>query len=82
MEQGVSRSEELPDKGLGLLLSMAVQSSGCTRREVGLRSSIHKDALRRILSGNRSPTLGEASGICGMRRIRAGFAHSLNIGRK
>jgi hypothetical protein len=63
MEHGVSRSEELPDKGLGLLLSMAVQSSGCTRREVGLRSSIHKDALRRILAGNRSPTLGEASGI-------------------
>ena len=42
------------------VLEKAVRQSGRTRREIASRSGIHKDALRRILSGQRSPTLSEA----------------------
>lgn len=42
------------------VLEKAVGQSGRTRREIAARTGIHKDALRRILSGQRSPTLSEA----------------------
>lgn len=45
------------------LLALAVRRSGRTRKEIGARSEIHKDALRRILTGERSPTLHEATAI-------------------
>lgn len=45
------------------LLAAAVRQSGRTRKEIGARSAIHKDALRCILSGERSPTLREAIAI-------------------
>lgn len=45
------------------LLASAVRQSGRTRKEIGARSAIHKDALRRILSGERSPTFREATAI-------------------
>lgn len=45
------------------LLEAAVRHSGRTRKEIGVSSAIHKDALRRILVGERSPTLVEAKRI-------------------
>ena len=42
------------------VLEKAVSQSGRTRRAIAARTGIHKDALRRILSGQRSPTLSEA----------------------
>lgn len=45
------------------LLASAVRQSDRTRKEIGARSAVHKDALRRILSGERSPTLREAVAI-------------------
>ena len=45
------------------ILEEAVRQSGRTRHEIGMRSAIHKDALRRILAGTRSPSLKEALAI-------------------
>lgn len=45
---------------LASLLLAAVEASGCPRCDIARKASIHKDALRRILSGERSASLGEA----------------------
>ena len=42
------------------LLAAAVDDSGRTRCDIGRDAGIHKDALRRILSGERSASIGEA----------------------
>jgi len=56
-------------EGLSSLLAANVSNSGKTRIEISRQSSIHKDALRRILTGERAATLAEASHIlsaCGV----------------
>ena len=63
-----SRSEEA-HAGLSSLLAANVSNSGKTRIEISRHTSIHKDALRRILIGERAATLAEASRIldaCGV----------------
>lgn len=52
----------LPDP-ICAILEQAVRQRGLTRQEIGARSAIHKDALRRILAGTRSPWLKEAVSI-------------------
>lgn len=46
----------------GILLA-AIASSGKTRGAIATQAGIHKDALRRVLSGQRSATLGEMARI-------------------
>ena len=63
-----SRGEE-SYAGLSSLLAANVSNSGKTRIEISRQTSIHKDALRRILTGERAATLAEASLIldaCGV----------------
>lgn len=63
-----SRGEE-SHAGLSSLLAANVSNSGKTRIEIARQSSIHKDALRRILTGERAASLAEASRIldaCGV----------------
>ncbi|MEL6878703.1 MAG: helix-turn-helix transcriptional regulator [Pseudomonadota bacterium] len=63
-----SRGEELHE-GLSSLLAANVSNSGKTRIAISRQTSIHKDALRRILTGERAATLAEASRIldaCGV----------------
>lgn len=63
-----SQGEE-PHEGLSSLLEANVSNSGKTRIEISRQTSIHKDALRRILTGERAATLAEASRIldaCGV----------------
>lgn len=45
---------------LATLLLAAVEASGRARCDIARKACIHKDALRRILSGERSASLGEA----------------------
>ena len=63
-----SRGEE-SHEGLSSLLAANVSNSGKTRIGISRHTSIHKDALRRILIGERAATLAEASRIldaCGV----------------
>ncbi|NVE94377.1 helix-turn-helix domain-containing protein [Altererythrobacter lutimaris] len=56
-------------EGLSSLLAANVSNSGKTRIEISRQTSIHKDTLRRILTGERAATLAEASCIlsaCGV----------------
>ena len=50
-------------EGLASLLAATVSNSGKTRIEIARQTSIHKDALRRILTGERAASLAEASHI-------------------
>ena len=45
---------------LAQLLLAAVEASGRTRCDIARVAQIHKDALRRVLAGERSASLGEA----------------------
>ena len=45
---------------LARLLLAAVEASGRTRCDIARVAQIHKDALRRVLAGERSASLGEA----------------------
>lgn len=45
---------------LARLLLAAVEASGRARCDIAREAQIHKDALRRVLSGERSASLGEA----------------------
>ena len=47
-------------RDLAQLLHTAVGLSGRTRCEIARETAIHKDALRRILAGERSASIGEA----------------------
>lgn len=61
--------EEQIRSELAKLLSSTVMASGRTRMSVSQEAGIHKDALRRVLLGERSASLGEASRIfiaCGV----------------
>jgi transcriptional regulator with XRE-family HTH domain len=56
-----AETQSVVDHGMpSVVLEKAVRLSGRTRREIAARTGIHKDALRRILTGQRSPTLSEA----------------------
>jgi len=52
--------EERIRAGLARLLAAAVDASGRANCDVAADAEIHKDALRRILQGRRSASLGEA----------------------
>lgn len=56
-------SEEQTRVDLARLLLGVVAASGRTRRDIAGDAQIHKDALRRVLTGKRSATLGEAARI-------------------
>src|SRR3546814_20983957 len=47
-------------RDLANLLHTAVELSGRNRCEIALEADLHKDALRRTLIGERSPSVGEA----------------------
>lgn len=47
-------------RDLAHLLHTAVERSGRNRCEIAREADLHKDALRRTLCGERSPSLGEA----------------------
>ncbi len=47
-------------RDLARLLHAAVELSGRNRCEIAREAEIHKDALRRTLTGERSPSIGEA----------------------
>ena len=47
-------------RDLAHLLHTAVERSGRNRCEIAREADLHKDALRRTLCGDRSPSLGEA----------------------
>ncbi|WP_298166616.1 hypothetical protein [Novosphingobium sp.] len=47
-------------RDLAQLLQTAVEQSGRNRCEIARDADLHKDALRRTLLGERSPSLGEA----------------------
>jgi len=53
-------SEEQLRLGLAQLLTAAVEASGRARCDVAADARLHKDALRRVLQGERSATMGEA----------------------
>ncbi|GAA5048977.1 hypothetical protein GCM10023208_06770 [Erythrobacter westpacificensis] len=60
MAGGAEFSEERTRAGLARLLAAAVQASGRPKCEVAANAGLHKDALRRVLQGDRGATLGEA----------------------
>ena len=47
-------------EGLAHLLTAAAEASGGARCEIAADARLHKDALRRVLLGQRSASLGEA----------------------
>lgn len=63
MTDMVKFSEEQIRADLARLLTGVVEACGRTRCDIACDAQIHKDALRRVLTGKRSATLGEASRI-------------------
>lgn len=61
---------------LARLLLAAVEASGRPRCDIAREAQIHKDALRRILAGDRSASLGEALRILAASQV-APHAHLL-----
>ena len=57
-------SEERIRLGLARLLTAAVDASGRAKCDVAADARLHKDALRRVLQGERSATVGEALVEC------------------
>ena len=60
MAEETDYSEEGIRLGLARLLTAAVDASGRAKCDVAADARLHKDALRRVLRGERSATLGEA----------------------
>lgn len=60
MADGAEFSEERTRAGLARLLAAAVEASGRAKCEIAVDTGLHKDALRRVLQGDRAATLGEA----------------------
>ncbi|KWV92523.1 hypothetical protein [Erythrobacter sp. AP23] len=56
-------AEQKVRRDLAILLMTAASGSGRTRKAIAQDAKIHRDALRRILSGERSASLAEASSI-------------------
>ncbi len=76
MAGGEEFSEERTRAGLARLLAAAVEASGRARCDVATDAGLHKDALRRVLQGDRAATLGEALRILEASRV-APRAHLL-----
>lgn len=53
-------AEEWIRTGLAHLLAAAVEASGRAKCDIAADAKLHKDALRRVLQGERSATMGEA----------------------
>ena len=79
MPHAVSLSEQKSRADLARLLNAAVEASGRLRCDIARDAHIHKDALRRILTGKRSTSLGEASRILSASGVRAKQTLSLFI---
>lgn len=60
MADGVEFLEERTRAGLARLLTAAVEASGRAKCDVAADVGLHKDALRRVLQGDRAATMGEA----------------------
>ena len=60
MADMVPLAEPLVRANLARLLLASVQASGRPRCEIAREAQIHKDALRRVLAGERSASLGES----------------------
>ncbi|MXO71783.1 helix-turn-helix transcriptional regulator [Alteraurantiacibacter buctensis] len=56
-------TEEVVRADLARLLVAAVEESGRSRGQIAHDAHVHRDALRRILAGTRSASLGEAMRI-------------------
>ena len=69
-------SEERIRLGLARLLTAAVDASGRAKCEVAADARLHKDALRRVLQGERSATVGETLRVLEASRV-APRAHLL-----
>lgn len=67
----VQFSEEQTRADLARLLTIAVETSGRTRYDIARDAQIHRDALRRVLTGKRSASLGEASRILQASGVRS-----------
>ncbi len=52
-------SEQHIRAGLSTLLNSAAQSSGRPRCSIAREANLHRDALRRVLKGERNPTVSE-----------------------
>src|SRR5690606_23209719 len=63
MIQQTDFAEEALRAELARLLLAAVEASGRPRGEIARAAKVHRDALRRILAGSRSATLGETMRI-------------------
>ncbi|RIV87995.1 hypothetical protein [Aurantiacibacter zhengii] len=59
MPGGPEFSENQLRAGLARLLAAAVDASGRAKYNIAADAGLHKDALRRVLRGDRSATLGE-----------------------
>jgi len=57
---GAEFSEDRTRVGLARLLAAAVEASGRARCDIAADARLHRDALRRVLQGDRSATMGEA----------------------
>lgn len=71
MTDMVQFCEEQTRVDLARLLTSAVEASGRTRCDIAREAQIHKDALRRVLTGKRSASLGEASRILQASGVRS-----------
>lgn len=60
MTDMTSLAEPQVRQDLARVLLAAVEASGHARCDIARDASIHKDALRRILTGERSASIGEA----------------------
>lgn len=60
MPGGAEFSEDRTRAGLARLLGAVVEASGRAKCEIAADAGLHKDALRRVLQGDRAATLGEA----------------------
>jgi hypothetical protein len=60
MADMASLAEPFVRANLARLLLASVQASGRPRCEIARDAQIHKDALRRVLAGERSASLGES----------------------
>lgn len=76
MPGGAEFSEDRTRAGLARLLAAAVDASGRAKCDVAADAGLHKDALRRVLQGQRSATLGEGLRILEACRV-APRAHLL-----
>lgn len=59
----ISFSEDTVRGDVARLLAAAVDESGRPRCDIARDANVHRDALRRILAGTRSATIGEAMRI-------------------